>query len=102
MTARLWDTPYSTSLMMNTNESPADSGQCWRRLFSNICVAEGFPVRARQTEEQGLEIPLDMMAELGGAKGLTVFRGELVIRGFETLFVPICKGDFGRHRFRES
>ena len=59
----------------DTSDTPEDPGQCWRRLFRNICIAEGFPVNVRQGQEQGLEIPFEMMAILGGADRVTNYTG---------------------------
>ena len=74
-----------------TNETPEDLGQCWRRLFRNICIAEGFPVNIRLGKEQGLEMPFGMMTVLGGADRVTNYAGQLLLKGFETLFVPVQK-----------
>lgn len=63
-------------------------GSCWRHLFKNPVIARGFPVLARSNNENGLEIPLNMMARLGGAERATVFDGQLLIKGFSTMFVP--------------
>jgi hypothetical protein len=68
-----------------------DDGMCWRKLFRNICVADDFPVSLRREDELGLELPFDMMAQLGGAHRATYWNGRLVLKGFETLFVPVKK-----------
>jgi hypothetical protein len=75
------------------DDNSAKDGTCWHKLFRNICVADGFPVRTRPGEEHGLEIPFDMMAQLGGAHRATYWGGQLVVKGFETLFVPVKKTD---------
>ena len=68
-------------------------GTCWRKLFRNICVADGFPVNTRCGKRPGLELPFDMMAQLSGAHRATLWNGQLAIKGFETLFVPVMKTD---------
>jgi hypothetical protein len=64
---------------------------CWLKLFRNCCIAECVPVKARQEVEQGLEIPFYLMAALGGFDRVADYAGQLVLKGFETLFVPIRK-----------
>lgn len=74
-----------------TEDHRTKDGMCWRKLFRGICVADGFPVSTRRGEEPGLELPFDMMAKLGGAHRATYWNGRLVLKGFETLFVPVKK-----------
>lgn len=64
---------------------------CWIPLFTNPTIAEGFPVRKRDNEEQGIEIPLEIMAALGGARHITNYEGGLVLKGFSAMFVPVKK-----------
>lgn len=63
------------------------NGSCWHSLFKNPVVVRGYPILARNQEEKGLEIPLNMMANLGEASRATSFDGSLVIKGFSTMFV---------------
>ena len=73
--------------------SPAENDQsCWFRLFKNPVIAHRFPTADRSDCDVGLEIPLDIMAALGGARHAVDFEGGLVLKGYSTLFVPI-----GRH-----
>ena len=67
---------------------PEQNGSCWHSLFRNPVIAKGYPVLARNHREKGLEIPLNMMAQLGEASRATKFDGSLVIKGFSTMFVP--------------
>jgi len=69
----------------------AISDHCWLKLFRNCCIAEGVPIKARREVEQGLEIPFYLMAALGGFDRVADYAGQLVLKGFETLFVPIRK-----------
>lgn len=54
-------------------------------------MAEGFPVRRRSNAdvERGLEIPLDIMVALSDANKVTMYHGQLMIKGPDALFVPI-------------
>ena len=62
---------------------------CWFPLFTNPVIAHGFPTAPRNDHELGLEVPLAMMAALGGARHAVDFEGGLVLKGYSTLFVPM-------------
>jgi hypothetical protein len=61
---------------------------CWRHLFRNPVIVQGFPILTRSLEEKGLEIPLNMMARLGEASRATNFGDGIVIKEFSTMFCP--------------
>ena len=70
--------------------SPGERDQsCWLPLFSNPVIARGFRIPERKNGEQGLEVPLEIMAALGGARHVTEFEGGLVLKGYSAMFVPI-------------
>lgn len=70
--------------------SPSEENQsCWFPLFTNPAIARGFPTAPRCKNEVGLEIPIDMMAALGGVRHAADFEGGLVLKGYSALFVPI-------------
>ena len=64
------------------------NGSCWRSLFRNPIIVEGYPILARENEEKGLEIPLNIMSGLGQASRVTNFDGGLLIKGYSTMFCP--------------
>lgn len=39
-------------------------GTCWHAIFHNPMVVSGFPILARYNDEQGLELPLDVMSTI--------------------------------------
>ena len=70
--------------------SPGERDQsCWLPLFSNPVIARGFRIPERKNGEQGLEVSLEIMAALGGARHVTEFEGGLVLKGYSAMFVPI-------------
>ena len=71
------------------NLSKEEEESCWLPIFQNPVIARGFPVPERENGEQGLEIPLEIMAALGGARHVTEYQGGLVLKGFSAMFVPI-------------
>ena len=62
---------------------------CWLSLFANPVIARGFPVPERENGERGLEVPLEMMAALGGARHVTDFEGGLILKGHSAMFIPV-------------
>lgn len=74
------------------HETRSSSNLCWLKVFRNCCIADGVSVNTRQEEEEGLELPFSMMATLGGFNRVANYAGQLVLKGFETLFVPVSKG----------
>lgn len=75
--------------MDKTDEHHYASGQCWHGLFLNPVVVGGYPIPRRCEENTGLEIPLNMMIRLAGARRVTFFNSKLVIKGYSTLLVPM-------------
>ena len=71
------------------NSPGKDDQSCWFPLFTNPVIAHGFPTAHRNHNEVGLEIPLDMMAALGGARHAADYEGGLVLKGYSALLVPI-------------
>ncbi|KAK3667545.1 hypothetical protein LTR22_001723 [Elasticomyces elasticus] len=72
----------------NPKSDASNTGECWRTLLHNQCVAKGFPISTRQRDEEGLEMPFALMIKLGGADRVTDYNGQLLVKGFEALFVP--------------
>ena len=62
---------------------------CWCPLFTNAVIAGGFPIPIRSHGEFGLEIPLEIMATLCGARHAIEYQGGLLIKGFSTMLVPV-------------
>ncbi|MCJ1466973.1 hypothetical protein MMC07_005595 [Pseudocyphellaria aurata] len=96
-TARIVQTQQTPKLSLTINFShseieevsmPMHNGTCWHALFRNPVIAKGYPISARDLDEKGLEIPLNMMAGLSDATCATVFDGGLLIKGFSAGFVP--------------
>ncbi|OQV01785.1 hypothetical protein CLAIMM_07079 [Cladophialophora immunda] len=64
------------------------NGQCWHNLLGSSNIVRGYPIRHRAMPGTGLEVPLDIMAELAQASRATMFRGHIFIKGFSTILVP--------------
>lgn len=64
-------------------------GTCWQHVFQGAVIARGFPIPQRATVGLGLEMPLNMMAALGGSHRLTQWDDRVFIKGFSTMLVTI-------------
>ncbi|PQE09075.1 pfs domain protein [Rutstroemia sp. NJR-2017a BVV2] len=65
-----------------------EENSCWHDLFFNPVIAYNFPIEERHFGN-GLEIPIHMMAALGGASQAVEFDGGIVIKGFSSMLVPL-------------
>ena len=72
-----------------TSDLPKEEQSCWLPIFTNPVIARGFPTPERMKGEQGLEVPIEIMAALSGARHVTEFEGGLVLKGFSVMLVPI-------------
>lgn len=86
-----WPT-YSICFTAREMPDDPDSGHCWQKLFNGGSIADGMPISPRQDEE-GIEIPFAMMAKLGGFDRVAHRSGQLMLKGFEALQVPVRKND---------
>ncbi|KAL9043024.1 MAG: hypothetical protein Q9214_003617, partial [Letrouitia sp. 1 TL-2023] len=68
---------------------PDNEQCCWHSLFTNATITKGYPIPERDPNVQGLEIPIEIMAALGGVRHAMDFDGGLVLKGFSTLFIPV-------------
>jgi hypothetical protein len=62
--------------------------RCWHGLFRNPSIAGGFPMLARDNDEKGLEISLDMLYALAETRYATQYEKTLLLKGHCTLLVP--------------
>ncbi|CAI6331744.1 unnamed protein product [Periconia digitata] len=65
---------------------------CWLPLFSGAAIAAGFPIPAR-ADEIGLEIPVNLLADIAGVWHAVEYQGGVVMKGFSHMLVPIRKKD---------
>jgi hypothetical protein len=71
------------------NHFEPPNGQCWHNMFRNPVVVKGYPISRRTTLDTGLEIPLNIMAGLARTQRANIFNGNVFIKGFSTMLVPI-------------
>jgi hypothetical protein len=78
----------SLGCSMDTCVPTSVGGTCWHALFRNPVVVTGFPILARSTNEQGLELPFDVMTILAGSQFATHYDATLILKGLFTMLVP--------------
>jgi hypothetical protein len=81
---------FSTNFHIKFSVHPLKETEisCWHNLFVNPVIACGFPTSNR-ADEVGLEIPLEIMATLGGASHAVEYEGGVLLKGFSSMFVPL-------------
>ena len=84
-----WPDRMDFSFQYKTVPVLVDKTSCWHGLFTRAVIARGFPVPTRNDSEIELELSLEMMAALGGARHALDFEGVLVVKGDSAMFVSI-------------
>ncbi|KAM3505062.1 hypothetical protein MY11210_008124 [Beauveria gryllotalpidicola] len=69
--------------------STTQPGRCWQHMFQGAVLASGFPIPQRATKGLGLEMPLNMMAELSGSRRVVEWNDKIFIKGYSTMLVAI-------------
>ncbi|KAF2191687.1 hypothetical protein K469DRAFT_695833 [Zopfia rhizophila CBS 207.26] len=64
-------------------------GTCWHAMFRKPVVVNGFPILARHENEQGLELPLDIISILAEAHFATRYDTVLALKGHCTMLVHV-------------
>ena len=67
----------------------ATDSSCWHALFRNAVVVQGYPIKRRTQNQQGLEMSMELMLGLGLTDTVTVYNRGLVIDGLQSMFVPV-------------
>jgi hypothetical protein len=63
------------------------SGFCWANMFRNPMIVGGYPIRHRHQGDTGLEIPLEVMAELVQSNQVFNIDGNIMLKGFCSLLI---------------
>lgn len=69
-------------------KSAPNPGKCWTHLFCNPILVKGYPIPRRPEIGKGLEMSLQMMAQLACARKITNISGTFVLKGFSTMVIP--------------
>lgn len=78
------------SRKVETTTAGGDSnGSCWKHLFRNTVLVEGYPIQRRPAIGTGLELPLDTMADLVQCTRMNIFNDQIFLKGFCTMLVAV-------------
>ncbi|KAI3316767.1 hypothetical protein HD806DRAFT_419274 [Xylariaceae sp. AK1471] len=81
--------PTNSSFSHHHLSSTANGfGTCWKDLFGEMILVEGFPIPRRIIPGTGLEISLPVMAALANSQKLAIVSGKFLIKGFSTALIP--------------
>lgn len=81
-------TPRASAIRFSSVPMEPPEGVDWPAIFCGATVACGFPILHRQ-DGKGLEMPLQVMAGIIGARLMTEFDGGLIVKGLGRAFVPV-------------
>nr|POE67120.1 putative oxidoreductase [Quercus suber] len=73
--------------LCDASKFPRES--CWHKMFPRCTVTDGYPIDPRLHDEPGLQITGAAMALFGKVDVVTVFHGQLMMKGSCTMFVPV-------------
>lgn len=79
--------PTTQDISVEYSFSSFDNGHgssCWRQMFRNPVIAGGYPVAKRETHDQGLEIPLNILLTLSHVTQCVSFEHKMFLRGFSS------------------
>ncbi|KAH9864278.1 hypothetical protein J1614_010212 [Plenodomus biglobosus] len=82
-----------------------DQKLCWQRLLGNMVIVKDFPIPCRPKDIVGLQIPLEIMAELGRVLLVETFDSGIVLKGNPGAFdfYPIKKsGEYVQWHLTDS
>jgi hypothetical protein len=63
-------------------------GTCWRAMFRNPVITQGYPTPTRYDNENGLEVSPEMMVILTQTPSIVCCRGRLLLKGFNSALAP--------------
>ena len=66
---------------------------CWHSLIGDSVVATGFPIPERSYNNKGLQVPIEIMAALGGVSIAVDVRSGFYLKGEAVAFIPVERKD---------
>jgi hypothetical protein len=76
------------SLESSHTMKPAN-GYCWHEMFRHPVIVIGYPIPRRTEINTGLEVPLNIMADLLSTTRVNTFNGGIFVRGFPSMLMPV-------------
>jgi len=66
---------------------------CWHFLIGDSVVATGFPIPERSYDDKGLQVPIEIMAALGGVSIAVDVGSGFFLKGETVAFIPVERRD---------
>ena len=67
----------------------AKDAKCWRGMFQNPVIVQGYPIPRRPEADTGLEVPLELVAALTNCRKIVKFSGITFIKGFAAMLAAV-------------
>ncbi|KAK4224029.1 hypothetical protein QBC38DRAFT_34047 [Podospora fimiseda] len=80
---------YRTYIPEVQSDNSIPPGSCWRAVFGNISVVDGFPIPHRKRQNSGMEATVGIMAALTNVRKLVKFCGMTFIKGFSAMLTAV-------------
>jgi hypothetical protein len=72
---------------------PNETRYCWNSIVGSTSLIAGFPILAREKEERGLEVSIQLMTALVGIPEAVTYRNSYVFKGRYHAFVPVAQNE---------
>ncbi|KAJ3523775.1 hypothetical protein NM208_g12324 [Fusarium decemcellulare] len=82
---------FDIDARLETLPQTDSTGSCWNTVIGPAVIITGFPLPDRDQDEQGLEVSVQVMAQLLGLPRAVTFEGGFVFKGRYTALVPVKK-----------
>lgn len=66
---------------------------CWLSLVGDSVIISGFPIARRESDNKGLQIPIEIMAGLGGVSFAMDAGLGFLLKGHTSVFVPVGRSN---------
>lgn len=80
-------------VMESHTKRSSGPGSCWHNMLKSPVLVNGFPIRAKSVRGIGVEMTLDIMADLVGSHRAIEFDGKLILKGFSTMLSAVKQID---------
>jgi len=87
--------PYQFQIYLDHDLIPKGKlvGTCWHDMFKHCVIVHGFPIRQRPKRSLGVEMSLNVIAELVGSKYVHDFAGRAFLKRFSMMATPVDQLD---------
>ncbi|KAF7530464.1 hypothetical protein G7054_g9554 [Neopestalotiopsis clavispora] len=88
-----WTLSFSIYVKKERAPETSSNDGCWLPLLKSCNMVSGFPILRRVSQQKGIEIALEIMAQLAGARRVTIFDDHIMLKGFSSLLLAVSGDD---------